>query len=60
MSVKDPVCGMEIETKDAAGKSEFQGQSYYFCSEHCKKSFDKDPQKYVKPNEHSHHHHENH
>jgi YHS domain-containing protein len=45
--VKDPVCGMEIDPKTAAGKSEYQGQTYYFCSAGCKKSFDKEPQKYA-------------
>ncbi len=45
--VIDPVCGMEIDPKTAAGKSEFQGKTYYFCSLGCKKSFDKDPQKFL-------------
>ncbi len=56
--VKDPVCGMEIDPKTAAGKSEYQGQTYYFCSSGCKKAFDKDPQKYVQAGStgHSHHH----
>jgi P-type Cu+ transporter len=45
--VIDPVCGMEIDPKEAAGKSEYQGKTYYFCSTGCKKSFDKDPQKYI-------------
>ena len=45
--VKDPVCGMEIDPKTAAGKSEYQGQTYYFCCSGCKKSFDKEPQKYA-------------
>ena len=45
--VIDPVCGMEIDPKTAAGKSEYQGKTYYFCSMGCKKSFDKEPQKYV-------------
>ncbi len=44
---KDPVCGMEVDEKTAAGKSEYQGQTYYFCSAGCKKAFDKEPQKYV-------------
>ncbi len=44
---KDPVCGMEIDEKTAAGKSEHKGQTYYFCSTGCKKSFDKNPEKYV-------------
>jgi YHS domain-containing protein len=43
----DPVCGMEVDPKTAAGKSEYQGQTYYFCSAGCKKSFDKEPQKYA-------------
>ena len=57
---KDPVCGMDVDPKTAAGKSEFQGQTYYFCSSGCKKAFDKEPQRYVKPQEHGsehmHHH----
>ncbi len=44
---KDPVCGMDVDPKTAAGKSEYQGQIYYFCSLGCKKSFDKELQKFV-------------
>ncbi len=44
---KDPVCGMQVDEKRAAGKSEYQGQTYYFCSTGCKAAFDKEPQKYV-------------
>ena len=43
----DPVCGMEVDPKAAAGQSEYQGQTYYFCSMGCKRSFDKDPEKYL-------------
>lgn len=45
--VKDPVCGMMIDLKDAAAKVEYQGQTYYFCSIHCKKKFELEPEKYV-------------
>ncbi len=45
--VKDPVCGMEIDPETAAGKSEHQGVTYYFCSEGCKQSFDANPQQYL-------------
>ncbi|WP_367079317.1 YHS domain-containing protein, partial [Luteitalea sp.] len=31
-SVKDPVCGMTVEPAKAAATSEYQGQTYYFCS----------------------------
>ena len=55
---KDPVCGMEVDEKTAAGKSEYQGQTYYFCSVGCKKAFDKEPQKYAgKAQAHSGHQH---
>ena len=56
---KDVVCGMEVDEKKAAGKSEHKGQTYYFCSPGCKKSFDKEPQKYVgkKQEEHAGHQH---
>jgi len=55
---KDPVCGMDVDPATAAGKSEYQGQTYYFCSTGCKKSFDANPEKYVgKSQEQSGHHH---
>ena len=38
---------MEITAEEAAGKSEYKGQTYYFCSNGCKKSFDKEPEKYL-------------
>ncbi len=47
MTAKDPVCGMTVGEKQAAGKSEYQGKTYYFCSTGCKAAFDKEPQKYV-------------
>ena len=43
---KDPVCGMDVDPKTAAGESEYQGQKYYFCSTGCKKAFDKEPRQY--------------
>ena len=45
---KDPVCGMDVDPKTAAWKSEYQGNTYYFCSPGCKRDFDKEPGKYVK------------
>ena len=56
--VKDPVCGMDVDPKTAAGNSEYQGQTYYFCSAGCKKAFDKEPQKYIKVQEHGPEHHD--
>ncbi len=46
---KDPVCGMMVETATAHFTSEFAGTIYYFCAAGCKRSFDKEPQKYIQP-----------
>ena len=40
---KDPVCGMQIEEANAAGQSEYEGQTIYFCSSACKEKFDANP-----------------
>ena len=45
--VKDPVCGMEVDEKNAASTSVYQDKTYYFCTQACKRAFDKDPAKYV-------------
>ena len=47
-AVKDPVCGMDVDPAKAAGKSDYKGNTYYFCSRGCKESFDKDPESYLK------------
>ncbi len=44
---KDPVCGMDIDERIAPAKSEYQGQTYYFCTPGCKREFDKNPEKFV-------------
>ncbi len=48
MNTKDPVCGMDVEPDEAAGQSDFQGNTYYFCSIECKRKFDQNPQAFVK------------
>jgi YHS domain-containing protein len=45
---KDPVCSMNVDEKKAAATSNYQGQTYYFCAEACKRAFEKDPGKYLK------------
>ena len=45
--VKDPVCGMTIDEKTAAGTSEYKGTTYYFCAAICKTKFDQDPGRYL-------------
>jgi Cu+-exporting ATPase len=44
---KDPVCGMTVDEKRAAGTSQHKGQTYYFCSPSCKTRFDSEPERYV-------------
>ena len=49
-AVKDPACGMVIDAKKAAIaglKSEYRGVTYYFCSQGCKRNFDKTPERYL-------------
>ena len=36
--VKDPICGMTVDTA-AALRAEREGKIYYFCSEGCKRKF---------------------
>lgn len=55
---KDPVCGMEVDEKKAAGKSEHMGKTYYFCAPGCKKVFDENPEKYIKGEMPGHHGHQ--
>jgi len=43
----DPVCGMTVEPSTAAGKYEYNGQTYYFCSANCLERFRIDPEKYL-------------
>jgi transcriptional regulator GlxA family with amidase domain/YHS domain-containing protein len=40
------VCGMDVDPK-IAPKSVFKGQTYYFCSDNDKKTFDTAPEKFV-------------
>ncbi len=45
---KDVICGMQVDPKKAAGSSEYQGKTYYFCSLSCKRKFDQNPEQYAK------------
>ncbi len=45
----DPICNMTVEIDSAQFKSDYQGQTYYFCSAHCLHTFEKEPQKYASP-----------
>ena len=47
MMAKDPVCGMEVDSKKAAGNSAYKGETVYFCSLKCKEKFDKEPEQFA-------------
>lgn len=46
-TVKDPVCGMEVDLDRAAGQAEYQGRTYYFCAKACRDAFVAAPATYV-------------
>jgi Cu+-exporting ATPase len=46
-TVKDPVCGMDVDPDAAAGSFDFQGQTYSYCSKGCLEKFRADPARYV-------------
>ncbi len=43
----DPVCGMRVSALTAAGKYDYQGTTYYFCSAGCLAKFQQDPEKFL-------------
>lgn len=48
--VKDPVCGNdldEVKAKSAGRKSDYQGKTYYFCSDGCQQKFDQTPERFA-------------
>ena len=54
-TLKDPVCGMDVTYETAQARTEYDGQTFYFCSLDCKEAFDKNPEQYVQ-REATHHH----
>jgi len=47
----DPVCGMMVDPKTAAGSTEYEGRTIYFCCQGCLKKFVADPRRYLYPSE---------
>jgi Cu+-exporting ATPase len=38
---------MELNVEDSKEKSEYLGQTFYFCSDQCRNKFDANPAEYV-------------
>lgn len=45
--VVDPVCGMSVDPASAATSTEYEGKTYYHCSNHCAERFRADAAKHV-------------
>ena len=44
---QDPVCGMDVDEKNAEFQTQVAGKKYFFCSEECKKEFQEKPEDFV-------------
>ena len=42
MKVKDPVCGMVVDSSSAAAHGTYGSETVYFCSTACQKTYDRD------------------
>jgi Cu+-exporting ATPase len=47
--VKDPVCGMDVDTEKSQLSLEYEGQTYWFCGKGCLLEFKDDPAMYLDP-----------
>ena len=47
----DPVCGMEVDPEKAAASAQYEGETWFFCSEGCHEKFTAEPEKYIKDSE---------
>lgn len=43
----DPVCGMDVNENNPPAKTEYNGVTYYFCSQNCRTEFEEDPEEYL-------------
>ncbi len=48
-TVKDPVCGMQVESSTAAASVEHNGKTYFFCGKSCASRFTANPELYLQP-----------
>src|SRR5688572_13511692 len=47
MTKIDPVCHMTVDPERAAGRHEYKGETYYFCSTHCLHKFREAPEQFL-------------
>jgi YHS domain-containing protein len=44
---KDPVCGMDVDPRNAAAATLHAGKTYHFCSRSCRDKFEQVPEQYL-------------
>ena len=44
---RDPVCGMTVDPAQAAGSHQYEGRTYYFCSQGCLEKFRENPERFL-------------
>jgi xanthine dehydrogenase accessory factor len=49
----DLVCGMTVTADESSRPFNYKGTTYYFCCPGCRTAFEKDPESYVKENQHA-------
>jgi YHS domain-containing protein len=49
LTVKDPVCGMDVDSATSKHHAEHGGQTFHFCSGRCHDTFVAAPEQYLKP-----------
>jgi len=47
-NVTDPVCGMQVDPGLSPYVFTYRNEPYYFCADVCRKSFEKNPGKFLK------------
>jgi P-type Cu+ transporter len=43
-----PVCSMQVDEKQSPAQSQYQAQTYHFCSQGCKAKLDQNPQQHAR------------
>jgi P-type Cu+ transporter len=46
--VKDPVCGMQVDEKQAKASAQHQERTFFFCSTECRQQFLQEPDRYAR------------
>lgn len=49
LTVKDPVCGMDVDPATSKHHAVYGGRTFHFCSARCRDKFIAEPEQYLKP-----------